>query len=467
MGNSRRTLFIVVMLVCLFGAGAYAFLKWYPIYSAQSDLKKLGITFSEQQFIEHSCAGDTGTVLLFFRAGMNINIAAVPSNRGPVARTALQCAIMSGHLDTATALVQMGADVNLADSEGATPLYYLAKYPRYPADMSGRLAYAQLLIAKGADVNASGKWGTPLIGAVQSNSIEISNLLLKQGADVNAVTSDGNTAVMELTKNSRFSQGGNMDLIEALVDKGANINAVSKSGNTAILYAAQRRDKEAVSYLISKGADLNQPAGSAAKLLQAALYDPDLVTLLLQGGVDINTRISEGTLLHYFIDRRNEAATQALLSHKDLDINAVDSRGDTPLHIAAYRNNGPLIRQLIEGGGNPNSRNLSMQTPLMKAVTGLAVEAVEELIRDGVDVNATDNNGRTVLYYANQGGGDVFINYAQRAATSDRAAISRSAISLNVTAASSGLTPPSPPTAVDRAKIRDTIVSMLRKHGAR
>src|SRR5262245_21771732 len=65
--------------------------------------------------------------------------------------TPLQRAIRLGHMKLAKALVEQGADIELADSFGWAPLHYAA--------MNGDADTASLLIDKGANVNRRGTQG--------------------------------------------------------------------------------------------------------------------------------------------------------------------------------------------------------------------------------------------------------------------------------------------------------------------
>jgi ankyrin repeat protein len=79
-------------------------------------------------------------------------------------------------------LLSKGANPNIADKEGLTPLM-LATNLRF-------LEGAQVLLARKADVNQANRSGeTPLIRAVQLNNIALVRLLLKAGADADRVDS--------------------------------------------------------------------------------------------------------------------------------------------------------------------------------------------------------------------------------------------------------------------------------------
>ena len=90
-------------------------------------------------------------------------------------------------------LLQRGADVNLKDDEGLTPLMQAASFGEYEI--------AQLLIKYGADVNMISdefipKGWTPLMFAIDRKSGEIARLLLQHDADVNKPATAGETPLI-------------------------------------------------------------------------------------------------------------------------------------------------------------------------------------------------------------------------------------------------------------------------------
>ena len=96
-------------------------------------------------------------------------------------------------------LLDAGADPNISDNGGMTPLIVNAR----------NLEIAQMLIAHGADVNARANDGfTPLLNA---GTAEVARLLLEHGADPFAKTKHGETA-LDLAK------GGNRKDQAALLE---------------------------------------------------------------------------------------------------------------------------------------------------------------------------------------------------------------------------------------------------------
>ena len=116
-----------------------------------------------------------------------------------------------------------GADVNMRDGEGWTPLHWAAEYSKLPGP-------AKALIKAGADVNAQDDDGwTPLhhAAALRQNGIEIVALLLKAGADPNARDHCGLTVPHTVAL-----WNGAPGVISALIEAGADPTSRMKDGNT-------------------------------------------------------------------------------------------------------------------------------------------------------------------------------------------------------------------------------------------
>ena len=77
-------------------------------------------------------------------------------------------------------LVELGAEVNVHDVAGYTPLHYC--FSRQ--DVNVVYEMGKKLVAKGAKVNAVNRFGaTPLMAPVRGKDLEATKLLLQLGAD--------------------------------------------------------------------------------------------------------------------------------------------------------------------------------------------------------------------------------------------------------------------------------------------
>ena len=90
----------------------------------------------------------------------------------------IHSAVGGGDVEAVKEFLAAGADVNVKDKRGFTPLHW--------ASISGHKEAVELLIDNGADVNAMrGGGGTPLSYAASWGHEEIVELLIANGADVN------------------------------------------------------------------------------------------------------------------------------------------------------------------------------------------------------------------------------------------------------------------------------------------
>lgn len=78
--------------------------------------------------------------------------------------------------------------------------------------------------------------------------------------------------------------------------------------------------------------------------------DLELITQLLEKGVDINVKDGRGkTVLHYAAGNGNLELVQWLIEH-GADVNAKDDKGKSAMHYAADNNNWEVVQWLIEHG---------------------------------------------------------------------------------------------------------------------
>lgn len=122
---------------------------------------------------------------------------------------------------------------------------------------------------------------------------------------------------------------------------------------------------------------------------------------LLEHGADPTIRDeSEATCLHAAAASRNVKLCRLLLDHEvksgsNVDADAGDIKGETPLHLACKWAEGSLevIRLLIDHGANVNAQDGESQAPLYEACIAGCLEVVKLLLGEKADVNDDDVNG--------------------------------------------------------------------------
>lgn len=115
-------------------------------------------------------------------------------------------AASSGSAQEINALAQAGADFNIRDDFGQTPLIYA---------LNNGQAVVQALINQGANVNAQTDAGwTPLMYAARDASGNIISVLLQAGADPNITNNDGQTAV-QIAQNTPGREGATQIILDS------------------------------------------------------------------------------------------------------------------------------------------------------------------------------------------------------------------------------------------------------------
>lgn len=158
--------------------------------------------------------GDTNAIGHFLAQGTNVNAPVVCYLYG--GRTAPLLHIAAGHekLEAVEFLLRHGADPNLLDSSGYTPLHCVIGRGENPV----AVGIVQTLLKAGADPNlrsSSGFW-TPLIHAADLGESEMVRVLLAARADIQATNSDGLTAI-------HYAENG--EIATLLINAGADPTA--------------------------------------------------------------------------------------------------------------------------------------------------------------------------------------------------------------------------------------------------
>jgi ankyrin repeat protein len=230
---------------------------------------------------------------IFQRAALQKMLAQVEAEVGH-----LHSAAANGEIERVKLFISEGADVNVKNSEGLTPLHYAA--------FKGHKDIVELLLAHGADVNVGGANynRTALEFAMQSNHTEIVQLLISKGADISPlhfaiyIKDEAKAKSLieggaDVNKRTRFgtplhiaASVGLKDIAELLIEKGADVNAKPNWDWTPLHSAAEEGHKDIVELLIAKGANVNARDGGSRTPLWYAKEEghTEIVELLRKHG---------------------------------------------------------------------------------------------------------------------------------------------------------------------------------------
>ncbi|XP_076083203.1 uncharacterized protein LOC143054168 [Mytilus galloprovincialis] len=246
-------------------------------------------------------------------ARLNINIFFAPEGlNGTIwfKQTPLCLATRRGHREVVDVLLKNGANVDLTvdghsyphDNDGNvfastirygyTPLFaaYQRKYYEivdllvknaanlnkalYDACREGYLDTAQLLLLKGADVNSFGRFGqTALHAACIGGYYTIVKYLLDQGAHVK--TTFKMAFIHKIACLDVVYACGNHRIFKLLTERGASINRVSKREQTLLYTACVEGNYKTVKILVAKGADVNASDKHGTTPLYACITNID------------------------------------------------------------------------------------------------------------------------------------------------------------------------------------------------
>ena len=194
-------------------------------------------------------------------------------------------------------LTNLGADINVSDDNGNTPILSASSYEN-----------VKFFIDMGANVNSPNKWGqTPLMRAIEIGNIQTIQMLLEHGANVNAKKQSGTPVLMCIDPYGDPQL--NLQILQVLIDAGVDINVKDNDGRTALMYFMpdEYTSDCYIVPLIKAGADVNAQNNEGQTVLclatQYVLHDehndPDyyiknLITDLIKAGARGDIRDKSG-----------------------------------------------------------------------------------------------------------------------------------------------------------------------------
>ena len=152
-------------------------------------------------------------------------------------------------IDIARWLIESGADVNIVNRHGNTPLH--AKVDPY-AQQGKSMEIVRMLVENGADLTLhNGRGQSTLHSAVERNWPEVVAYLIENGAAVN-VHETGFEHATPL--HGAIGYQGSVEMVELLIANGAVLNAQDKSGETPLHYAVRKNLVDLAQLLVEAGA---------------------------------------------------------------------------------------------------------------------------------------------------------------------------------------------------------------------
>ena len=338
-------------------------------------------------------------------------------------------AVEANDVESLKQAIAGGADTEAKDSEGYTPLQL--------AVQQEKTEVIKALIAGGANPDTPWKYGhTALTLAAQLKKTESLKALIEAGG----VTAGSAGTALNVAANR-----GPLEALEALLGDAVVLGVIDSKdskGNTALMVAIDKQilgkqsQTETIEFsraLITAGADVNirNYAGQTALLLAAKWGNEDVVIELLKADPKPELEVKDtprGTkALWQFVIKNKPKAVQALVNagarfndpQGDYNIRPIDIAKQNKFNeiikiletaLAAQLFNAiddddvEAVNEAIEAGADVNARDVDGKTALMSAAEGGHTAIVKALIDKGANIEAVDNEGNTALILAERGG---------------------------------------------------------------
>ena len=330
---------------------------------------------------------------------------------------ALHIASRNGDTQTVQLLVDCGADVNVLNEDGQTPLHTAA------GGWEDCPELCSVLLKHNAKIDAVDKGGNqPLHLACSRLHSETCSLLVSHGANRTSLNKQqkqpvelANESVMmnfKVEKSNHAlhiaSRNGDTQTVQLLVDCGADVNALNKDGQTPLHTAAGGWEDcpELCSVLLKHNAKIDAVDEDGNQPLHLAWKRGHTRTsrLLLSNGADVNALDKDGlTLLHTVAGGWQDCPElcSILLKH-NAKIDVVDKDGNQPLHLAWKRGHTKTSRLLLSNGADVNALDKDGLTLLHTAAGGKkdCPELCSILLKHNAKIDAVDKDGNQPLHLA-------------------------------------------------------------------
>ena len=312
---------------------------------------------------------------------------------------------------------------------------------------AGDIDMVEIFLKYGAPIDSDIYEDSPIVVSLFKQNMEMAHYLIEHGANLNptyaslspleiALRTDDDIALFMLEKGA-IPQGNvlfstkNPTIIKELILKGADVNSRNSAGISCLWKSIILNQPEICTLLLERGADVNENHGGQSILtlaissrcseiasllidygapiesdnpdlspIIAAIYQNDqtIFEKLIDKGCNINIRTLSGESLASIASSQNNQKMLNILLQKGAYLDS-SAMGDSPILKAAQSNNYSMVKLLLENGVSPNPPTLG-KTPLHYAVENNNKEMVEILLDNGADVNAKDNKLRTPLLVA-------------------------------------------------------------------
>ena len=362
--------------------------------------------------IASSC-GHLEMVNLLLEAGARVNISnfsdypslhlpphqiSLPEEDSTVCGSALDIAVITGHVEVVSLLLQHGAKIH--------NIYYLLRsialrlsqmqdsfrqMIRKSTDWEKYSAVIQLLFSRNSDIIGRVQCTNPstLYMACAFGVLEMVSLLTELGVNVS-----------DLYRADDSGSSYWSNLIGVISSGSLLSEAASKQASSEVISLLRRENWPTVIRLLTEnGLDVNHQDSSGSFALGIASREghTDLVRLLLQREAGVDLRDGEGISSLMEATSGGHLEICRLLLRYRAKVDLLDSKGWSALMVAVAADNVNLVLMLLERGAQINLRDESGTSSLMLSCLAGYTRVTKVLLGHGAEVNLQNSDGITAI----------------------------------------------------------------------
>jgi cytohesin len=364
-----------------------------------------------------------------------------PNLRDKKGRTPVHCFLLgqwpwSDARECIELMVKAGAGLSAKDNEGKTPLFYLAAVGGPEILLPAIPGLDDPLRATKTDIHLRDRNGdTPLHIAARIGTRDVFEWLVKEGADMDATNNAGETPRLLSARSAPASHGGG----EGPATSASDILQLANAGNVEAVKKLLESDRK-----LANQTDL---FGRTPLLLALMAHHTNMVELLEEYGAPWD---GESAVVAGRVDKLRE-----ILRERPEAAMTETSSGWYLLHLAAGGGNLEIIKTLLEAKADAQAADPSGLSPLGHALLGKQTDAASLLLQHGAKENLFDAiytgdektasallaQDKSLVFITNRAGSSVVETAAQRTKTDMLVLLLDKGAPVDATNAQSGITP--------------------------
>ena len=336
-------------------------------------------------FILEACKeGDIRRVEDMIKKGVDLD------SKLPNGNTCLMIALLNGHENIAELLVRNGANVDIKNDDGVSPIFLCIEQKN---------------------------WRIPDESGYSLKIDDLLKLLIQKTNDINfQEKKTGRTVLSELLTHVR----DNDEMVNLILDKNPDLNLQDNLGETALMHAITNDYKiyQTIRKLLERGADVNQSDTSGKTTLMHAILNnnpgkeyEDIVIEIIHKSSNVDIQDNDGfTALRYsshsFGTEDCSNQINKLLISKTRNINLQEKVwGRTVLMQILWRTEGDndeTVNLILDKNPDLNLQDNKGITALMHAIMNEynIYNTISKLVKLGADLTLKDKNGKTAMNLA-------------------------------------------------------------------